>query len=323
MKKTIVFLLATSITTSALAFTDARCPGEDGYSFTNYKKRNPQVGGFVSSQADVVDDDDVFIAPTAAICGSSSVRGGARIYGNAIVKDSEVYDRARIYGNAVVTDSEVFGEARISDNVKLTNSVVSGSVYLQGWYKGTNVTLNSGNYSAEKPVQPSKYTAAERDSFFKEKWGNLRHEIESTYLSNKFKGSYGRHSSDDLRLSGITPVDNLACKLRFTKLVNGDISCNYHPSYDERYSSRSDVCMTSEEFVIDLSRPDLTISLSESDLSLSYTTNEVVGHETKHYPSNYEDARSDSKSNLRTLNIEGVTSTTYNNLKRIQYYCTP
>jgi hypothetical protein len=67
-----------SITTYAA--TSSKCPGEDGYNFTNYRShatRNPTNGGVVSNSAFV--DETAYIAPTAAVCNSASVLKYARI----------------------------------------------------------------------------------------------------------------------------------------------------------------------------------------------------------------------------------------------------
>ena len=142
----ILFLM---VSVSAEAETSPMCPGEEGYFYVNYQRRNPQAGGFVSYQADVDDSDDVFIAPTAAICGSSSIRDSARIYGTAIVSNSEVYGSARVYGNArVSSNSEIYGEARVYGNSQVIQSRIFGDATVEGWFKAVNTEISSGKNTA-------------------------------------------------------------------------------------------------------------------------------------------------------------------------------
>ncbi|HVJ63938.1 MAG TPA: hypothetical protein VM901_01650 [Bdellovibrionota bacterium] len=136
--------------------TNERCKNakgelEKGYIFVNYKQRsNPEEGGFVSYQADVDDtDDQVVIGREAVICGSSSVRESARVYGSALVMNSEIYGSARVYGNAVIkNNSEVFGEARIFDNSVVSDSKVSGKAKVRGWTKLSDDTVDAGDHNA-------------------------------------------------------------------------------------------------------------------------------------------------------------------------------
>jgi len=151
MNKMFLLVLFTAISFEPLAqaATSSKCPGEEGYNFTNYKHRNPQAGGFVSHMADVEDNDTVFIAPTAAVCGSSSIRGNARIYGNAVIDNSEVYGNARVYGNAKVSNnSEIYEDARVFDEAIVNQSRVFGNSTVEGWFKANGETFSSGQHKA-------------------------------------------------------------------------------------------------------------------------------------------------------------------------------
>ncbi|MFT6068124.1 MAG: carbonic anhydrase/acetyltransferase-like protein (isoleucine patch superfamily) [Bacteriovoracaceae bacterium] len=135
------------------AETSPKCPGQQGYYYTNDKsKRNPRKGGFVSNSANV--GDYVFIAPTAAVCGSSSVLKFSRVYGNAIIKDeAEVTEKARVYGNAVVSgEAQIAGEAKVSGNAQISGSaVIKGSAWAKGYVKISSGTITQGRHSAPKP----------------------------------------------------------------------------------------------------------------------------------------------------------------------------
>lgn len=112
----------------AIAETSPLCPGETGYYYVNYRRRNPTAGGFVSNEAYADDSDYIFIAPSAAICGSSKVTENAKIYGTAVIKNSSISGRSEIFGNARIQDgAEVIEEAKISED-----AVVSGSVRVAG-----------------------------------------------------------------------------------------------------------------------------------------------------------------------------------------------
>ena len=143
---------------AAAAATSPRCPGETGFFFVNNKRRNPQQGGFVSHSADIEDEYGVFIAPTAAVCGSAHIADNARIYGQAIVRDNaEVLEKARVYGDAVIEgDSVVTGRARVYENARVSgSSFISGTARLKGWIKVVDEDLDSGVHEAPQ------YTPAE------------------------------------------------------------------------------------------------------------------------------------------------------------------
>lgn len=140
-KMLILSLLVLASLPSAFA---APCNGESGYEYINYKHRNPTKGGFVSYNAFVDDTDDVYIAPTATICGSSHVSDHARIYGTALIDGATVTGYAEVFGQARVSDG-----AEISDNAKISeNAQVSGSVRVYG---RTTIAGNSkiSNYSQD------------------------------------------------------------------------------------------------------------------------------------------------------------------------------
>ncbi len=173
-----------SISASSYASTSPKCPGEDGYYFTNYKKRNPQQGGFVSNSADVNDDDDVFVAPTAAICGSASVSGNARIYGNAVIQgNAEISGDAKIYGDAVVEDdSSVKGDAKVYENARIGgSSLISGDARVKGWSKIYNKNISTGTEDAPQ------FTAQELHAQEMQRQALLQKELEKKERLEKNK----------------------------------------------------------------------------------------------------------------------------------------
>lgn len=112
----------------AMADTNSKCPGEQGYYYINARRRNPTAGGFVSHNAFVDDTDDIFIAPTATVCGSSHVSDRAKVYGTAAIKDSTVSGSAEVFGQARILDgAEVTDQAKVSED-----ALVSGSVRIYG-----------------------------------------------------------------------------------------------------------------------------------------------------------------------------------------------
>ncbi|MCP3981405.1 MAG: hypothetical protein GY716_19065 [bacterium] len=138
--------------TVAEAATSFRCPGEEGYLYTNYRNRNPQSGGFVSHSAFV--EDSVFIAPTAAVCGSASVLDSARVYGTAVVMDeAEVSGDARVYGSAQVSGTAVIsGKAKVSDHARISGTaIVEGRAWFRGYKAIATGVFAEGTHSAEKP----------------------------------------------------------------------------------------------------------------------------------------------------------------------------
>jgi len=148
-----ILLLISFIPSLIFAGTSSsKCPGETGYFYTNNKsKRNPRKGGFVSDSANV--SDFVFIARTAAVCGSSSVLKSARVYGNAIIKDeAEITDHARVYGNAIVKDEALIGgNATVSGHAIISKAaIIRGNAKVKGYKKISKGILTKGTYTAEK-----------------------------------------------------------------------------------------------------------------------------------------------------------------------------
>lgn len=134
MKYFTVFLLLGLSINLVQAETSSSCPGEEGFYFTNYKRRNPTLGGFVSYQASVDDTEELFIARTAAVCGGSNIQGSPKIFGTSVIRNAKVSGNAEINGSAKVENgAEVTDEARITENARITGSVrVSGKAYVGG-----------------------------------------------------------------------------------------------------------------------------------------------------------------------------------------------
>lgn len=160
-------LIATSLMYASISFgeTSLSCPGESGYNYTNYRQRNPAKGGFVSNQAFVEDNtDNVFISPTAAVCGSSSVTGRVKIFGTAVINNAtitgnvNIKDNARIIGANVSDDAIISGnayikgtdiiireKAQVLGNAKITGDAIIGGTAIIGGY----ARISTGVYSTE------------------------------------------------------------------------------------------------------------------------------------------------------------------------------
>ena len=155
-----------SFATASLADTSPLCPNESGYFYKNYRQRNPTQGGFVSDQAFVEDEDtdNVFISPTAAVCGSSSITGSVKIFGTAVINNAtisgnvnikdnakvtgaNISDNAIISGNAYINSSEVIirEKAQVLGNAKITGDAIIGGNAIIGGY----ARINTGNYTTE------------------------------------------------------------------------------------------------------------------------------------------------------------------------------
>jgi carbonic anhydrase/acetyltransferase-like protein (isoleucine patch superfamily) len=125
--------------------TSSKCPGETGYNYVNNRRRNPTDGGFVSNKAYVEDGDSIFIAKTAAICGSSKVTESAKIFGTATIRDASVFGHAEVFGDARIEDgAEVTDNAKVSENAVVRGSVrVFGNAVIAGDAKVQNFSQDS------------------------------------------------------------------------------------------------------------------------------------------------------------------------------------
>lgn len=157
-----ILLIALILPSISFSASSPKCPGEKGYYYTNDKsKRNPRKGGFVGEGANV--GDYVFIAPTAAVCGSASILKFARVYGSAVVKDeAEVTDKARVYGNAVISGEAIIsGDAKVSGHASVSSSaVIKGSTRVKGYAVISKGTYINGTHDAVKPKWIAKQERA-------------------------------------------------------------------------------------------------------------------------------------------------------------------
>lgn len=138
MKSLIVLL----VFLSSFEIFASPCSGEDGYYWTNYRGRpNQSRGGFISNEAFADDSyNNVFIGPSAQVCGSSVIVGDVKIIGKAVVESAsisddvvikedayvgpgvEIKDRAQVAGDAFVMGSVLIeGEAKIGGKASVSN----------------------------------------------------------------------------------------------------------------------------------------------------------------------------------------------------------
>lgn len=171
------------------------CPGEEGYYYTNSRRRNPTRGGFVAHTAYVDDNDDLFLAPTAAVCGNAQLYGHARVLGRVVITgNAEVYGRANIKGNVRIEgDSTVSGNARLQDNVKVKDSDISGNAKLKGYYKAYNTTISSGTYDAPE------FTQEELDAQRRAREDEARRQADAQRRQNEANARARRQAEENKR----------------------------------------------------------------------------------------------------------------------------
>ena len=142
-----VFLLMILLSSTIFAETSDKCPGEEGYYYTNYRHtNNPQNGGFVSYTATIEDNTRIVIGKMAAVCGNAIILGSPNISGNVIVR-----------GNAEVSDSSIItGDVILEGDV-----VVKGKSIIKG--RGT---LSTGVFedARHEVTPPAKILLAEKIS---------------------------------------------------------------------------------------------------------------------------------------------------------------
>ncbi len=170
MKK-ITAIISLMVSVSAFSASSSKCPGEDGYFYTNYRTtNNPQEGGFVSYTATIDDNHEIVIGKMAAVCENAIILDQAKINGSAIIRG----------------DAQISGKAIISGDVIIEGDVtVSGSSVIRG--KGI---LSKGDYhDIRKTVdnqssQPSSVSAedlAVKVQQFVKRYSSLKPEDGSFY----------------------------------------------------------------------------------------------------------------------------------------------
>jgi len=139
-----LIICAIFFVTPVMAATSPKCPGEEGYFYTNDRhSKNPSDGGFISHDADVT--DDIWVGKNAAICGFSSVTKSARILGRSVVCGN-----AKVHGSR----ARITGYARVCGNAEVDGT--HQEVTMQGYFETNSGVYNKGTYSAEKPAPKVK-----------------------------------------------------------------------------------------------------------------------------------------------------------------------
>lgn len=123
------------------------CGGESGSTWINDRNRNSRPGGFVADGAVV--EEYVFIAPTAAVCGSATITGNAKINGNARVLDRAIVQGGQVSGNAIVKDDATIENGAIitADAIIGGDAVVSSGAIVRGFTERYGGLVSKGVYS--------------------------------------------------------------------------------------------------------------------------------------------------------------------------------
>lgn len=145
MKAKVLLVSTLFIFANVHADTSPKCPGEEGYFYTNHRNTsNPVAGGFVSHTATVADAISIVIGKLAAVCGNAMIFDSANISGNAIVRGD-----AEVSGSAIIA-----GDVILEGDVKVTGkSIIKGVGILRtGTYTDIQKTLNEPLPSTDTPL---------------------------------------------------------------------------------------------------------------------------------------------------------------------------
>lgn len=107
------------------------------------------IGGWVQSDVNLSHDDNSWVFPTAYLFGdailvNSSLRTDARVYDNAIVKDSVIHGKSWIGGTTTVENCEVRDNVTILGHARLRGSVCRGGARVWGHAEIVDSTLSDG-----------------------------------------------------------------------------------------------------------------------------------------------------------------------------------
>lgn len=115
--------------------------------FSDVKKGD--LGGYVSHERNLPQDDNSWIYDNAAVFGNSFISGNATIHEYAIVGDNAVVsDDAIIGGNAEILEAaRVYEQAIVGDNARVSgNAHVRRTARIVDYAQIKDYTLVSGNY---------------------------------------------------------------------------------------------------------------------------------------------------------------------------------
>lgn len=156
---------------SAMAFasTSPKCPGEEGYYYTNYRRtNNPQEGGFVSYTATVQDSSSIVIGKLAAVCGNALIFDSANLSGTVLVRgNAEVSDSAIITGDVILEgDVVVKGKSIIRGRGTLSTGVFEDARHevtpsakqliaekIQKYFLNGNLNIKDGLISSVQTIE--------------------------------------------------------------------------------------------------------------------------------------------------------------------------
>lgn len=194
--KTLILVALALTTSSAFGATSEKCPGEEGYFYTNYRHtNNPTEGGFVAYSATIQDSPSIVIGKLASVCGNAIILNNANIGGSAIVRgDAEVSGSSIITGSVILEGSVKVGGA----------SVIKGAGTLSsGEYIDTIKTLADTSSGSSAPTLSALDIASKLQQYV------------STYIS-KFTYSDGPYTSGD-RITQSIRFTNGPCKVSINK----------------------------------------------------------------------------------------------------------
>lgn len=255
--------------------TSPKCPGENGEVWVNDRHRNPRDGGFVGDGTDVA--ESVFIAKSAAICGSASVQDKARIYGNAVIKNyAYISGEAKIFGNAIIKDSAIIeGKARVFEDALIGgDTLLSGNIQVRG-----RSVLNTGVYE-RGVINEGRNRINEILTELK----NLFENRVFTY-SNSAAAKYETILNFDFNQWGNNCLVNLSRKLIFYKFEETSSSLEKEQTVISKIN-RLDFSKNIDFTIRDLSNSkyDIEISSTSTDLAIfeyAYDASDILFSSSK------------------------------------------
>lgn len=100
-------------------------------------------GGWIESESNLSQEDLCWVYPGAKVFGNAIVKDNAKIFENALIYDNTiimnnvfVYENAKVYGNSVISDycwieknADISGDSLISGCCRVSNKVVSEKIH--------------------------------------------------------------------------------------------------------------------------------------------------------------------------------------------------
>lgn len=124
---------------------------------------NGMIGGYIQSEKNLPQDDDSWVGESArvfdnAILKNSIIIGDSKVFGNSNIEDSFIFDRVRVFGQTQLKSCTLCGNVDVYDSAKLENSIIKNASVVCGKSTIIDSKLSGGSRVCDSFVKNSTLT---------------------------------------------------------------------------------------------------------------------------------------------------------------------